>query len=188
MSHEKTHDTSSDEVLDDAVDSVEVDGSDESEQIEILDSEETDELQEIIAERDELKDRLLRLQAEFDNYKKRTQKEKLAEREYKSMDLANEIIPVLDNFERALQVEATEANKSLIEGITMVYDQLVSALEKEEIKSMDVLNETFDPNLHHAVMQTEEEGVEENIITEELQKGYLIKDKVIRPAMVKVNK
>ncbi len=188
MSHEQTHEAS-EEVVEDTEDLEEAETSTESDEVEIIDSQEdSNELEELTAERDELKDRLLRLQAEFDNYKKRTQKEKLAEREYKSMDLASEIIPVLDNFERALQVESTEENKGLIEGITMVYEQLLKALEKEDIKPMTVLNEVFDPNLHHAVMQTEEEDVEENIITEELQKGYLIKDKVIRPAMVKVNK
>ena len=136
----------------------------------------------------DLNERLLRVQAEYENYKKRTEKEKISERKYKSLDIASDIVPVLDNFERALQVEVNDSNKGIVEGITMVYNQLVEALKSNGVEEMVVLNEPFDPNLHHAVMQTEEEDVDSNTVVEELQKGYLLKDKVIRPAMVKVNK
>ena len=140
------------------------------------------------AEKDEVFNRLLRLQAEYDNFKKRSQKEKEAERKYKSQDLINELLPALDNFERALQVEVTEANASLFDGITMVYRQFPDALKSQGVEVIETEGKAFDPTLHHAVMQIEDEEIESNTVVEELQKGYLLKDRVIRPAMVKVNK
>ncbi len=139
-------------------------------------------------EKDDLFDRLLRVQAEFENFKKRTQKEREAERKYKAQDLVNDILPVLDNFERALQVEKTEETSSLIEGISMVHRQLLDALKNNGVEMIETEGKQFDPNLHHAVMQVEDESYESNQIVEELQKGYMLKDRVIRPAMVKVNK
>ena len=174
----------------------------EEDEIEIIDAEvedtsvkeeteeanESDELDSLKKEKDELYDRYLRVQAEYDNYKRRTEKEKISERKYKSLDLANDIIPVIDNFERALQVEVNDANKGIIDGITMVYNQLLEALKTNDVEPMEVEGKEFDPNLHHAVMQTDEADVASNIIVEELQKGYLLTDTVIRPARVKVNK
>lgn len=178
-----------------------IDQKDESEQIEVLDSEETEagtseepsdsvqkEMEALKQEKDELYDRLLRLQAEFDNFKKRSQKEKEVDRKYKSQDLVNELLPAVDNFERALQVEVTEETSSLIDGITMVYQQFKDALQSQGVEEIEAKGNVFDPNLHHAVMQVEEEEVESNTVVEELQKGYMLKDRVIRPAMVKVNK
>ncbi|WP_373892857.1 nucleotide exchange factor GrpE [Virgibacillus natechei] len=178
-----------------------VNQKDESEQVEVIDSEETEagtseetsdskqkEMEALKQEKDELHDRLLRLQAEFDNYKKRSQKEKEVGRKYKSQDLVNELLPALDNFERALQVEATDETSGLIEGITMVYQQLKDALKSQGVEEIEAKGNVFDPNLHHAVMQVEEEDVESNTVVEELQKGYVLQDRVIRPAMVKVNK
>jgi len=154
--------------------------------------EDTNELQQEVdqlkQENEKLKDHMLRVQAEFDNFKKRSQKEKEAERKYKSQDLANELLPVLDNFERALQVEVTDETKSLFEGITMVYRQLQDALKSQGVEEIEAEGKDFDPNLHHAVMQVEEEDKDSNIVVEVLQKGYMLKDRVIRPAMVKVNK
>src|SRR5699024_8318924 len=114
--------------------------------------------------------------------------ERADERKYKSQDLANELLPVLDNFERALQVEVNDENKSIIEGITMVYNQFVEAFKSQGIEEIDTVDKPFDPNLHHAVMQVENEEYESNTVVEELQKGYKFKERVIRPAMVKVNK
>lgn len=139
-------------------------------------------------EKEELYQRVLRLQAEFDNYKKRTQKEKLAERKYQSQDIVTDLLPALDNFERALQVEVTDNNKSLYDGISMVYRQIMDALESHGVTPIESVGKEFDPNSHHAVMQVEDESHESNEIVEELQKGYMLKDRVIRPAMVKVNK
>ncbi|MFC3039109.1 nucleotide exchange factor GrpE [Virgibacillus xinjiangensis] len=172
-----------------------------SEDVEVIDSDEsseksedseTDALQEQIdqlkKEKQEAEDRVLRIQAEFDNYKKRTQKEKEAARKYKSEDLVTELLPALDNFERALQVEVNEATSSLVDGITMVYNQLKAALASQGVEEIETEGKEFDPTLHHAVMQAEDENFDSNIIVEELQKGYILKDKVIRPSMVKVNK
>ncbi|MEI3609201.1 nucleotide exchange factor GrpE [Pseudogracilibacillus sp. SO10305] len=136
----------------------------------------------------QLKDRMLRIQAEYDNFKRRTNEERLAERKYQSEKLAIALLSVLDNFERALQVEITEENKGLMDGMQMIYNQFAEALQSEEITAINAVNEQFDPNIHQAVMQVEDESVESNIVVEELQKGYMLKDKVIRPAMVKVNK
>lgn len=159
---------------------------------EVEQDDETTELHEKIkmleTEKEELNDRLLRLQAEFENFKKRTNRERIDERKYKSQDLATALLPVLDNFERALQVEVNEANKSIVDGITMVYNQFLEAFEAEGIEEIETENKPFDPNVHHAVMQIEDDEYESNIVVEQLQKGYVIKDRVIRPAMVKVNK
>lgn len=146
------------------------------------------EIEKVIQEKNELYDRYLRLQAEYNNFTKRTQKERVAERKYKSQDLATELLPALDNFERALQVEVTNETKSIVEGITMVYNQIKSALESEDIKVIESVGKEFDPNLHHAVLQEEDSTVDSNIVLEELQKGYILHDRVIRAAMVKVNK
>ncbi|GAB3050753.1 nucleotide exchange factor GrpE [Virgibacillus ainsalahensis] len=174
---------------------------DEAENIEVIDSEEKDipteesnidsvqkEMEALKQEKTETHERLLRLQAEYDNFKKRSQKEKEADRKYKSQDLVNELLPAMDNFERALQVETTDANSGLVEGITMVYKQVQDALKSQGVEVIETDGKEFDPNLHHAVMQIEDEGYESNIIVEELQKGYMLKDRVVRPAMVKVNK
>lgn len=149
---------------------------------------EQSELDTLQKEKDEIYQRMLRVQAEFNNFKKRTLKERDAERKYKSQDLIQELLPALDNFERALQVEKTEATSSLIDGITMVYNQLKDALFSQGVEEIATVDEEFDPNLHHAVMQVEDEEKASNVIVEELQKGYKLKDRVIRPAMVKVNK
>lgn len=184
----------SDQVTEETVDDVD-DMKKQSEDIEIIDEEEVSEhkelekeIDEITKEKNELYDRLLRIQAEYDNYKRRTQKERVAERKYKAQDLATELLPVMDNFERALQVEQTEATKNLIEGISMVYNQLKEAMKSQGIDEIETVGKPFDPNLHHAAMQVEDEEQESNIVVEELQKGYILNDRVIRPAMVKVNK
>ena len=140
------------------------------------------------AEKKQLTDRMLRIQADYENYKRRTEKERIAERKYKAQDLATELLPVIDNFERALQTEVTEENKSFRDGMVMIYEQLQNALKSQGIETIETVNKPFDPNIHHAVMQVEDENFESNVIVEELQKGYILKDKVIRPAMVKVNK
>lgn len=139
-------------------------------------------------EKDESYNKLLRIQAEYDNFKKRTQKEKQSERKYKSQDLVNELLPAIDNFERALKVEIGDDASNFVEGMSMVYRQILDALESQGVEEIKSVGEEFDPNVHHAVMQVEDDEHESNIILEEMQKGYMLKDRVIRPAMVKVNK
>lgn len=165
---------------------------------EILDAETEDENDEVTNLKQEIArikkekeadyDRMLRIQAEFDNYKRRSQKEKMAERKYKSQALASELLPAIDNFERALQVEESEDAASILKGVEMVYNQMMEAFKSQNIEVIETVGQEFDPNLHHAVMQVEDEEVESNIVVEELQKGYLLEDRVIRAAMVKVNK
>lgn len=154
----------------------------------ITEAEHVDELSELQSEKDNLTDRLLRLQAEFENYKRRTEKERILERKYKAQDIAGDLLPVLDNFDRALQSDTTEVNQGFLEGVKMVYNQLSEALTSAGIEKINTENQAFDPNLHHAVMQVEDETLEPNTVVEELQSGYILKDRVIRPAMVKVNK
>ncbi|MEN2765936.1 nucleotide exchange factor GrpE [Ornithinibacillus xuwenensis] len=146
------------------------------------------EFKQLQQEKDEIYQRLLRTQAEFDNFKKRTIKEREADRKYKAQDIVSELLPAIDNFERALQVETTDAVKGLLDGISMVYRQLKDALKAQGVEEIETVGKEFDPNLHQAVMQVEDDEMESNTVVEELQKGYLLKDRVIRPAMVKVNK
>src|SRR5699024_5915783 len=103
-------------------------------------------------EKEDAQARVLRVQAEFDNFKKRSQREKEADLKYKSQDLVNELLPAMDNFERAMQVEVTEATAGLVEGITMVYNQLKAALKSQGVEEIEAVGKMFDPNLHNGVM------------------------------------
>lgn len=175
-------DTTQDDVQNDALD-----GEENVEQEQSLSSL-NEQIESLKQEKEETYNRLIRIQAEFDNFKKRTQKERAADFKYKSQDIIMNLLPVLDNFERALQVEVNDNNRGILDGISMVYRQFLDALEAEGVTVIDTVGEQFDPNLHHAVMQVEEEDKESNEIVEELQRGFMLKDRVIRPAMVKVNK
>ena len=130
----------------------------------------------------------LRLQADFDNYKKRVAKEKNDIYKYAAENLVTATLPVLDNFERALisLKEKEENNDGYIKGVEMVFQQLIEVLIKEGVEEIIALGEPFDPNFHHAVAQENNEDYEDNIIIDVLQKGYKLKDKVIRPSMVRV--
>src|SRR5699024_10122116 len=127
-------------------------GSNENE-LEILQNK-VDRLEE---EKNIAEDKMLRNQAEFENFKKRTRKEKEAIQKYKSQDIASDILPVLDNFDRALHADNADVNEAYIEGVTMVYRQLLDALKTNGVEVMEVVGKEFDPNLHHAVMQVEDE-------------------------------
>lgn len=155
---------------------------------EVEQREDDSELAKLQKENEELYHKFLRIQAEYDNFRKRTQREKAADLKYKSQALVTELLPVVDNFERALQAKPTDdSSKNFVEGIEMVYRQLTTALEKEGVEVIETVGEVFDPNIHQAVMQVEDDNFESNTVVEELQKGYQLKDRVIRPAMVKVN-
>lgn len=146
------------------------------------------ELKESQRQVDELKNRLLRLQADFENYKKRSQKEKESIITYASEGLVTELLPALDNFERALSVDVDENSKSLYEGVEMVYNQILEVLKTNGLEEIECLNKKFDHNCHHAVVQQESDEHEEDTIMQVLGKGYKYKDKVIRPSMVMVSK
>lgn len=142
-------------------------------------------LKEKLAQEEE---RYIRLRADFDNLKRRNQIDRVAQEKYRAQNLLTDLLPVLDNFERALQVEATtEDAKSMKQGIEMVYRSLIEATKKEGLEPVATENAQFDPNIHHAVMQEKDDSKESGIVLQELQKGYMLKDRVLRPAMVKVN-
>ena len=178
------------ETENETIDSVEI--IDEETSGKNQDNDRIEELEQLVTrlkqEKSDIEEKLLRTHAEFDNYKKRTVKEKSAERKYKSQDLATELLPALDNFERALQTEVSSENNGFKDGMQMIYEQLQTALKSQGVEAIEAINKPFDPNYHHAVMQTEDENYESNVVVEQMQKGYVLNDKVIRPAMVKVNK
>lgn len=133
-------------------------------------------------------EKYLRLYAEFENYKRRIQKENDTQRKYQAQGVLNDVLPALDNFERALQIEGDdESFKSLKKGVEMVYSSLVKALEDNGLEAIKTEGEAFDPNFHQAVVQDDNPEFESGQITEELQKGYKLKERVLRPSMVKVN-
>ena len=146
-------------------------------------------LEELQNEINTLKDKNMRIAAEMVNTLRRKDEETNRLLKYSNESLITELLPVIDNFERALNVDATSNDvESYQKGMTMIYNSLKNILEKFEVKEIEAIDKEFDPSFHQAVMQEEKEGTKENIVIEVLQKGYTYKDKVIRPAMVKVSK
>ena len=145
--------------------------------------EETAEAGEEKDELAEMKDRYLRLAAEYDNYRKRTEKEKAMMFNLGAMNVLEKILPTVDNFERGLKDAPTDA---FAEGMGMVYKNLMKSLEEIGVKPIEAEGKPFDPNYHNAVMHEEDDSGEENIVSAELQKGYKYKDNVLRYSMVKV--
>lgn len=146
-----------------------------------------DGLKKLEKEKEEISNQYLRLQADFMNYKKRVEKEKENLYSYASEDILCTLLPILDNFERALyNVEDTE--DGFYKGMKMIYDQFDKVLKDIGLEEIIALNEKFDPNYHHAALQEECEDFDEGVVLEVFQKGYVFKDKVIRPSMVKVSK
>jgi len=147
------------------------------------------ELEKLEKEKEEYREHLQRLKAEFDNFRKRTVKEKEDFRKYALENFVLEILFILDNFERALQsAEKMKDFDSLREGISMIEKQFKEWLKTKNIKEIEALGTYFDPNFHQAVSQLESEEAEENKIISEMQKGYLINERVLRPSMVVVSK
>lgn len=135
----------------------------------------------------DLKDRLLRTMAEFDNFRKRTAKEKEQERQSGQMDVIETILPLLDNFERAMTAMRDEDKDSaMAKGLAMIHEQFVEALKGIGLEEIEALGQPFDPNLHNAVQHVEDENTDENTVCEVYQKGYTMKGKVVRYSMVKV--
>ena len=136
---------------------------------------------------DELTDQYRRTLAEFDNYRKRTEKEKTAMFEVGAKDIIEKLLPVIDSFERGLATVSEEQKaEPFVDGMDKIYKQLVKQLEDAGVKDIEALDKEFDPNLHNAVMHVEDENVGENIIVEVFQKGYTYRDSVVRHSMVKV--
>ena len=175
-----------DEEIDEIAESTEsADCDDQDKQCEDID------LNEVIKKKDtelkELVERMQRLTAEFDNFRKRTQKEK--ERIYIDAvaDVVGKFLPVVDNLERAITAAEQEESNGLQEGVNLIFKQIVDALDKLGVKPIEAVGSCFDPEIHNAVMHVEDETLDCNIIAEEFQKGYIYKDEVvIRHSMVKV--
>ena len=144
------------------------------------------ELQKLKAERDSLLDRLARAQAEFDNARKRAAKEQQDFRDYAAADAIKSLLPVMDSFERALQVKADPGE--LRNGVELIYKQLQDALAKLGVRAIPTKGEQFDPHVHEAIEMVETSDAADHEVIEELQRGYKIKDRLLRPAMVKVAK
>ncbi|API79564.1 MULTISPECIES: nucleotide exchange factor GrpE [Staphylococcus] len=144
-----------------------------------------DELQQLA---DENEEKYLRLYAEFENYKRRIQKENEINKTYQSQRVLTDILPAIDNIERALEIEGEdETFKSLQKGVQMVHESLINALKDNGLEVIKTEGEAFDPNIHQAVVQDNNPDFKSGEITQELQKGYKLKDRVLRPSMVKVN-
>lgn len=138
------------------------------------------------SENEKLKNEYYKAYADAENIKKRTQREYETALKYRIQSFALDILPVLDNFERALS-QTEEVSESYREGIKMIYDQFMASLKKEGVSAIDALNKEFDPNQHQALMSEAIEGVKPNVVVEELQKGYLLKDRVLRASLVKIS-
>lgn len=145
-------------------------------------------LEELRSQAEESHQRLLRAQADFDNFRRRTRQEKEELAKYASMKLIEQLLPVMDNFERA--ISSSKENKdfeALVKGIDMVFRQFDQILGEEGLKPMETVGQPFNPDIHQAIMQVQSEEHAEGTIVEEVQKGYFLKDKVLRPALVKVS-
>ena len=135
----------------------------------------------------DLTDKLTRQMAEFDNYRKRTEKEKSAMYEVGAKDVIEKILDVVDNFERGLQsVPEEQKEDPFVQGMDKIYKQLMTTLEGLGVKPIEALGNEFDPNFHNAVMHIEDENLGENIVAEDFKKGYMYRDSVVRHSMVKV--
>lgn len=136
---------------------------------------------------EELNDKYMRTFAEFDNFRKRTEKEKAAMFEVGAKSIVERILPIVDSFERGLATVSEEQKEEpFVEGMDKVYKQLMTSLEEAGVKPIDALNQEFNPDFHNAVMHVEDENVGENIVIEEFQKGYIYREGVVRHSMVKV--
>ena len=145
--------------------------------------------EKLAADLTELNQRFLRTAADFENYKRRTAQEKDDLLKYSNARLMGELLPVLDNFQLALRTpgESQEA-QNVIKGVEMIYRQMVQALEQAGMTKIEAVGQPFNPNLHEAIMQVEDDTVPEDTVVEELRAGYMLKERVIRPSMVKVSK
>lgn len=148
------------------------------------------EIEELKLKNEELLNKVLYSQAEFANYKKRRELETSNMLKYSNMEIVKELLPIVDNFERAIKLDDADLTDELskfLEGFKIIYTHLVELFKKFEVSEIDCLNKEFDPNFEQALMTVKVEGVEPGIVVEVLQKGYMLKDKMIRPALVKVS-
>jgi molecular chaperone GrpE len=144
----------------------------------------TAERDQLAAEKAEFNDRLLRRQADFENFRRRAERDRSDFLQFAGMEFVREMLPILDDFERALSVESADAN--YVKGVELIYTRLYEALKKLGLEPMNSVGKTFDPNLHQAVERVETDRAEDQSILGEFQRGYKFKGKLLRPAMVKV--
>ncbi|WP_019242652.1 MULTISPECIES: nucleotide exchange factor GrpE [Bacillus] len=151
-------------------------------------TEANEQIQTLSAKVEEMNNRYLRLQADYDNLRRRSKLDLESAQKYRVQSLSSDLIQALDNFERALAIKTeNEETASMLQGLEMVYKGIISALDKEGVKAIEAVGQQFDPNVHQAVMQVNDDNFDSNVVVEEFQKGYMIKDRVLRPSMVKVN-
>nr|WP_238942675.1 nucleotide exchange factor GrpE [Planococcus beigongshangi] len=181
QTEEKT-DFSSETVLDETAE------AEASSETEAADENGEDEISKLQEELEAEQNKYLRLLADYDNFKRRNQKDKEIQAKFRSQSLLTDLLPVLDNFERALAVESkSEEGTALMKGVEMVQKSLLEAVKREGLEEIEAVGQPFDPNFHQAVMQEKDEDAEPGTVLQELQKGYTLKGRVLRPAMVKVN-
>jgi molecular chaperone GrpE len=144
-----------------------------------------DEVEQLKTERDGLKELLLRRQAEFENFRKRTERERSEYLQYAGMEMVKELLPILDDFERALKSDA--GSPEYAKGVEMIYNRMYEALKKIGLEPMDATGKQFDPHLHQAVERVETKDSPDHTILGEFQRGYYFKGKLLRPSMVKVS-
>lgn len=164
--------------------------SKEEEVIEPVENENSSHTEEAETKIKELEDKLLRVQAETQNYKRRKDEETERMVKYANEQLVEELLPVLDNFERAINLDDLNLDDELskfLEGFKMIYGSFVNVLNDIDLKEIEALDQPFDPAFHQAVLTDKDETKEDGIVLEVLQKGYILKDRVIRASMVKVN-
>ena len=136
------------------------------------------------AERDDLKEMLLRRQAEFDNFRKRTEREKAEYLQFAGMDLVKDLLPVLDDFDRALKTEC--ASPQYVKGVEMIHSRMYESMKKLGLEPIETAGVAFDPNFHQAVERVETTDAEDGAVLGEFQRGYMFKGRLLRPSMVKV--
>jgi len=147
------------------------------------------ELDEARTKSEEAMDKMMRLAAEFDNYRKRSARDHENIRKFAAENIIKELLPIVDNFGRGIE----SANESkdfdlFLDGVKLILNQMINLLEKEGVKQIKAVGEVFDPNIHEAVMHVNSDDYPENIVIQEFQNGYILNDRVIRPAMVSVSK
>jgi len=136
---------------------------------------------------EELNERVVRLTADYDNYRKRAQRDKIEARQFANQGILEKLLPVLDNFEMAI-IAVKDADPSVRDGVQMIYDQLLSVLKAEGVEPVDAVGKQFDPNLHEAISQEESDEVEEGEVISQIQRGFILNDRLVRPARVVVAK
>ena len=165
-----------------------IESGENTEEIEIVENGEDTIVQELTDKLQEEENKRFRLLADYENFKRRASLDKEALQKYRAQNVVTNLIPVLDNFARALTVEAkTEEAQTMMTGLDMIYRTFVQALEDEGLVEIQALDQEFDPNFHQAIMTGSDEDKPTGIVLEQMQAGYMLKDRVLRPAMVKVN-